>query len=1043
MNRNTLSTMLVRGLWARLVLGSLGIVAAVLVPFLPVLAKSTTVTWPQAGRAPVSTTAFFVPYAPEHVHLDIPCSVVRAGQQLATRATLASSALPGRSTEGFAVTVSRDQMSVLIGGREIVHAPVPAGECSVTLDSDATGTTVRAGTQVRHIPDAHVKEVFAFTTGLSPQQATGLHVTAQTSDWFANAPSAPKLIVITAQLLLVAGAFAVLAINDRGRRRATSHRRRGWARLRTGWLVRGFDAVIVVVLGGWTVLGPVTPDDGFASVIAGQGLLSGDISNYYRWENSSEAPFTLAEHVLEPFAAMSTDPMVLRLPSVLAGLLTWLALSRGVMPVLLPRMSRTLSVRALIAVSFLAWWLPFGLGTRPEALTALGSTVALACVLRGAIRPYRLTLLGLGAAAAGLATAVSPAGLTGFAPFLVLAPQMMRQLRRLDPSRPNWATISGLALLASMASVGLVAMFADQSWFGASRATELHQFYGPNVPWFQEILRYDNLLGFDLQGAIARRVPVLLTLAMLVCTVLLLARGSRHLPGMRLAHVAPACFALDIALLWLTPSKWTHYFGAFAGVGATALVCSIVLLFVASREPGRATVAIGLTGAGLGVLAAALSFAGKNNWFLYSNFGVLWGEQPLRPLNTPLLWLLVPAGLVVVAVVRRTRQPSATTVMIARAPAVLACVAITASVAMLLVSFSIAPIRQHDSYSPGGQNLATLSGKPNCGLMDKLVATPDAPNGVLAAREGDDQLNGFVANAGFTDSYEPPDPPETGESRWQWGSLTGGALNTGSMTSRWFDLPALRPNQELALSVAGRTGEGNTLTLEFARSSPAGSPRPLGARVLDDSYKDPDNRATYPTDHILTRKPQDNPAWRSVHLDPLAIPPGADRVRVHAVDATTDPAGWIAVTGPRIRNVVPLSRMLGGHGNGPTYVDWSMAWFLPCARDLPRVSDGLAQTPSALLNPPDNFNFAGQAAYAKAVGGSFAGVDETGSRAEVPTRLLGTENNPRYQDWGHFVLVHYPVRRDAYDVATTWTSRWGWQREPRILPPLAPNTESP
>ena len=56
--------------------GLLGLVAAVLMPFAPVLDHDTTVTWPQAGRDATSTTAFFVflcgPLAPrpELGHVD-------------------------------------------------------------------------------------------------------------------------------------------------------------------------------------------------------------------------------------------------------------------------------------------------------------------------------------------------------------------------------------------------------------------------------------------------------------------------------------------------------------------------------------------------------------------------------------------------------------------------------------------------------------------------------------------------------------------------------------------------------------------------------------------------------------------------------------------------------------------------------------------------------------------------------------------------------------------------------------------------------------
>ena len=1036
--------------WGPLLVGCLGVVAALLVPFMPVLTKSTTVSWPQAGRPAESTAAFFVPHAPERVHIDVPCSTARSGQQRGEPTTLVSSTLPGRPTEGFAVTTAADHVLVLVGGREVAYAPVPGGDCSVVLDADAGGTRVRIGDEVRADPNAHVEEIVALATDLDPQQAAGLSVRATTSDWFSSTPSPAKTALVVVQLVLVAAALALLAWKDRRPRgsasRSRARRRARRARLRTGWPRRAVDVGVLGVLGFWTALGPVGPDDGFASVIARQSALFGVASNYYRWENTSEAPFALAQHLLEPLAAATGDPMVLRLPSVLAGLLTWLVLSRGAAPAMLPRTGRSLGARTLLALAFLAWWLPFGMGTRPEALTALGGTIALACALRGATRPGGLALLGLGAVAAGLASAANPVGFTGFIPFLVLAPQIVRRLRRQDDSRPVWSALSILALLGCAASAGLIAMFADQSWFGALRATELHRFYGPDVPWFQEVLRYENLLGFDLQGSIARRVPVLLTLSLLLCAALLLARGARRLPGMRLSHVAPACLAADVALLWLTPSKWTHYFGAFAGVGAAALVSSVALLAVACRrwQQDRTAIAIGLIGTGLAVLLAATSFAGTNNWFLHSQFGVLWGEQPLRPLNSPLTWSLLFAALVVIALQRRSRHPGAPARMLIRSPAVLACVALASSVTMLLVSFALAPLRQQDGYSPGGQNLAKLRSGPNCGIMDELVATPEVPDGALPPAEGTDQLRGFTPGAGFAADREPPDPPGTGAARWLWGSLSGGQISTGAMTSRWFSLPAARPDRELVVSVAGRTGDGNTVRLEFARSRPDGAPEPLGERVIDDSHKDSDKRATYPTDHVITQEPQDNPDWRTLHLDAGAVPPGADRVRVRAVDATTDPAGWTAVTGPRMREVVPLRDFLRDRQDpGATYVDWSMTWSLPCVRDLAAVGDGLVEPPELLFTPPDDLGFAGRAAFERSVGGSFAGVDELGTRTEIPTRLLGSEDEPRYERWGHVELVSYPMRTHGYDTDSRWHLRWGWEGTPRTTPPPAPTSENP
>ncbi|WP_229679976.1 arabinosyltransferase domain-containing protein [Saccharopolyspora thermophila] len=964
--------------------GMLGVLAAVAVPLAPVVTQQVTVTWPKAGELPEGTLAFVVPYEPPEVHVRVPCAVVRAGQQRGVPTTLVASRLPGQPTEGFAVTTARDHVIALVAGREALRAPIGPG-CDVAIDADSAGSRASIGAQVAELPGARVRDIVAFTTDLTPQQAAGLHVRVTTATWFENSPTATKQALIAAQLLLVAVAFALLLARDRGRHAARSPRRPGMRHL--------VDAGVVVVLGGWWVLGPTTADDSFAAMTIRNALDTGDVGNYYRWENASEAPFALAQQLLEPVAALSTTPLVMRIPSVVAAVLTWLVLSRGILGAVLPEHGRRSAVRLLAAVSFLAWWLPFGLGVRPEPFAALGLAAVLACVLR-AVRTERVTWLGLAALAAGLSVAVTPMGIAALAPFAVLAPRIRHLL-----STPV------VALLAGIAATGIVAMFADQSLFGARRATALHTLYGPDVPWFQEILRYQYLLGFDLQGDLARRAPVLLTFVVAVHTGLLLLRGAGRLPGLRWAHVPPLCLAVSVALMTLTPSKWTHYFGALTGVGAATVTAGVVLITATARQVSRDRVVVlaGLLGTAMAAVAAALVFAGKNNWFLHSQYGVPWGEQPLRPLNSPLPWLLV--AVVLLLVPGRSRQ------MLVRMPAVIGAGAMGVTVAVVLSSFVVAPVRQAGGYSIGGQNLTA-----GCGIADHVVVTPDVPGGALTSHD-DAHAAGFAAGRGHAPGFDPP--PGIREF---WGSLDGGQISTGTLTTGWYALPALRPDQELAVAVAGRSGDGNRVVLEFA--SPTGT---VGERVLDDTWLDTDERPAYPSDHVVQDRPQDHPAWRDLHVPARDVPSGADRVRIRAVDATTDAAGWVAVAGPRVRDVIPLARYL--RGRAPILVDWSMTWNAPCLREMPRVAHGLAEPPAYLLNPPAALGFGGTAAYERGIGGTFAGVAEVGTQEEVPTRLVGAERTPDYAEWGHLIAVRYPLPGNRFDVRSVSVPRWGWRGE--------------
>ncbi|PZS36166.1 MAG: hypothetical protein DLM61_00675, partial [Pseudonocardiales bacterium] len=342
------------------------------------------------------------------------------------------------------------------------------------------------------------------------------------------------------------------------------------------------------------------------------------------------------------------------------------------------------------------------------------------------------------------------------------------------------------------------------------------------------------------------------------------------------------------------------------------------------------------------------------------------------------------------------------------APAVLTVAAAGTAVAVLLGSLLAAPLRR-----PAGSlalvNTHRLTGGPHCGLGDDIQVLTDgpvlAPVGTFGPGPAQ-QLTGFTAMAGFDPAYPPPDPPGTGVSAELWGSLVGGPQSTGSMTSPWFRLP---PASGVAVSVSGRTDRGNKLVLEFGRARYAGVTT-LGVRV-------PYDRVRLNQDHL--DGPPDYRPWRSIGLDAAQVPNGADRIRIRSVDATTDPDGWLAVTGPRLRSVVGFNEFLAGRG--PVLVSWPQAFLFPCLRNIVGVGDGLAGAPQVVIEAPRREGRLSAVTTAQDQGGAFAAIRPFGRLYEIPTRLAGHPD----VDWGALQLSADTAERDTYQRTTTHSTADG------------------
>lgn len=987
-----------------LLLGLGGLVCALLLPLAPVWVQRTTVHWP--AEQPVSTTAFFAPYRPAEFRAEFDCAPLRTGLARPGNTTVFATVPPRSGRDGLVLTASGGGLRLVLGQRQL-ELPPPTGDCRLEVVSRDRGSAVTFNGDRTELPGVLPPEVFVFTTDLPPFAAGGIAVTARTYSWFATSPTAVKSVLVAVAAVSAAGSLVLLAVLAPAGR----HRLRRPA-------VGVTDAGVAAVLAGWLFIGPLTDDDGFAMMTVRNHDADGDIGNYYRWFNASEAPFTLVQHVMRLVAAGGLDPAWLRVPSVLAGFCTWLLVSRGIVGPLCPGARRRV-LRPTTAVFFLACWLPFGLGIRPEAFVALGTAAVTAALLKAERSRAHLWWLGVAAVATGLTVAITPSGVGAALVVCVFAPRIVRLLSRPGPAA-QWLVVSArVALLCCAGAVGVVAMFADSTWNGVKQASLIHHEFGPSLGWYQEVNRYAALLGPGSWGSAGKRVAVLLVLVALPLATACALRQLHHRARMpRVPLLAGATGAL-FAALWLSPSKWTHHFGVLAGLGPALLAVTVVLLVRAGRRtrPPQQVRVLGVVGGCGAAVAAALAFTGPNSWWLHSDIAMPWSDTPVRPLDKPLLWLGIGAVTTLAVLLLTTRhdrseRTGAEGLVWTSAPAAVLATAALASVVVLLGSFSAAPLRMGDRFSVARANWLTARGQ-GCGLEDEVEVLPLASQ--LRPVEGTAQLNGFaeggrppaepeLRSSGPGQPLRPPGGAVRGirAAEEVWTSRATGSGTTGSLTTQWFGLPRLRDSQLLAVWVNGRISPGNRLTVEFGTGS-GGPVRLVGARELRDPppvdlpYDDPQHGR--------------NPGWRSfghwrlLTVPAAQIPAGADLVRLRAADNTVDPQGYLEVSSPVVRDAVPLSRVLDGQR--PVLIDWPVSFLYPCRTEYPRVSGGTAQSPLLLVTTPTGER---SMAFDPNVGGVFAGVPLVSHRYELPSRLRDAPGVP----WGRVYAVSYHHARDAY-----------------------------
>ncbi len=231
--------------------------------------------------------------------------------------------------------------------------------------------------------------------------------------------------------LAVLASIVALAVLDRQSGRRTRRDWRAWRQVGTAtWLA---DAGVVSTLLVWHVIGATSSDDGYNLTIARVAPQAGYVANYYRYFGTTEAPFdwylsVLAATGLGEHRRACGCGYRPRWPASPC----WLIISHWGLRRLGPGRGGlgTNTVAVLTGgVVFVAAWLPFNNGLRPEPLIALGVIVTWMLVER-AIALQRLAPAAVAIVVAMLTATLAPQGLIAVAALLTGARAIASIIRR-------------------------------------------------------------------------------------------------------------------------------------------------------------------------------------------------------------------------------------------------------------------------------------------------------------------------------------------------------------------------------------------------------------------------------------------------------------------------------------------------------------------------------------------------------------------------------------------------------------------------------------
>ena len=1057
--------------------GLAGILLCALTPLLPVKQSTATILWPQGAVGDI--TAPLVSGAPQSLDVSIPCAAIAT---LPPSGGVVFSTNPAEGIDaarnGLFVRANADSVFVAFRDAVAAAAPRPAvtsGACSTVhvwanpgaVGADFIGIPGATGT----LPPDKKPQVTGVFTDLKVPPQPGLSARIDVDTRFITRPTVLKLGVMVVGILCVIASIAALSVLDRqwSPRRIAGARHRRWRHWPT-------DVGVIGTLLVWHLIGAISSDDGYNVTIARVAGEAGYNANYFRYFGASEAPFDWYQSVLSALASVSTANVWMRLPALAAAIGSWLILSHAILPRLGSGRGGLAGNRVAVATAgavFLASWLPFNNGLRPEPLIAFG-VLAVWMLVERTIATQRLAPTALAIIIAVFCVTLAPQGLMAVAPLLVGA---RATARIIGARRRRDGAAAQLAVLGAALSVFFVVVFRDQTLATVAESVRIKYVVGPTISWYQDFLRYYFLTVEEgVEASLTRRFAVFVMLLCLFGLLVMLLRKGR------VAGVASGALwrlvgstALGLLLLTFTPTKWAVQFGAFAGLtaalgGVTAFAFSTVGLH------SRRNLALYVT-ALLFVVAWATS--GVNGWFYVGNYGVPWFDRPPvlvhKPVTSMFLGLAIITALIAGWLHFRIDYAGHTEVKNTRRNRILASTPLLA-VSLIMVLLAVGSmakgfVQRYPAYTNGKASLGALASglsKNSCAMADEVLVEPDVNAGMLKPAPGQtwgkygplggesptgftpngvsdnlDPVAPFIANPGTVNSDGSPNKASFGIG---FSGGTGGGFgpvgvngskvflpfgldpkttpvmgsykeNTlaAKATSAWYELPPRSPDRPLVTVAAA----GAIWYYDAEGEFHYGQSLKLqwGVRQSDGTFKALDK--VYPIDV------QEQLAWRNLRFPLADAPAEANVARIVADDPNLSSEQWFGFTPPRVPVLKTAQEFLGD--DTPVLMDIASAAHFPCQRPFGEHL-GIAEVPQYRIRPNLKQVVVSSNMWQTArAGGPFLFIQALLSTATVPTYL----NGDWYRDWGdieRYIRV-VPASQSPNAVVEEGTVKvFGWSR---------------